>query len=282
MKKVFFLILVIASFSLSLKAQEYEFVSAKQAYVELVSGVPNLFEDYELIDVGAESMPMLGIEVDFETGNAHVWVLTFKSKIIEDESIYDYTISKKNGKFSYELEVNDADNAHDFRTLESNWKNSTDFANEFKKSPDLTDFYNTNKELISMIAIHLKFFKSMDTDVWGIIIKSGVDEYFGCVYQATSLEVLLCDHEASSVQDKLSNSTKLFPQPSKDYLNIELPFTGDVKLELYNTTGIVLKSMNLNTNGDVQFNTADLPTGVYNLVIKGSNSTFSKKVIVTR
>ena len=134
-----------------------------------------------------------------------------------------------------------------------------------------------------MILFNLLYGDEFDTDVWSVLLIKGESEYLGCAYQAESLQLIICENETTSViDDKLANATKLYPQPSKDYLNIELPFTGDVKLELYNTTGIVLKTMNLNTNGDVQFSTADFPTGVYNLVIKGGNSTFSKKVIVKR
>jgi hypothetical protein len=282
MKKAFFLILVIASLSVSLKSQEMDFISAKQAHAELVSGVPNLYEDYELINVGAGSFPMFGIEIDFETGNAQMWNFSFKSKNIEDESLYEYTIYRTGGKFEYEMEVVEDEYAQEERTLANTWKNSTDLANEYMKGSIIKDFYNANKDEISMMMFQLLYAEELNTDIWSVYILKGAEEMIGCAYQATSLQLLECQNESTSVQDKLANATKLFPQPSKDFLNIELPFTGDVRLELYNTNGIVLKSMNLNTNGDVQFNTADLPTGVYNLVIKGSNSTFSKKVIVTR
>lgn len=283
MKKVLFLIFAFAALTLSLKSQEIDFVSAKQAHTVLVSGVPNLYEDFELIGVGAISMPMFGIEVDFETGNAQIWGFSFKSKDTQDKNVYDYSISREtNGEFTYNLEVSEDEYVHDIPKLANTWKNSTDFAIEYKKSPALMDFYNTNKEEISMIMFQLLYADELNTDIWSVYLVKGEEEYIGCAYQATSLQLIECQSEATSVQDKLANSTKLFPQPSKDFLNIELPFSGDVKLELYNTTGIVLKSMNLSTNGDVQFNTADLPTGVYNLVIKSNNSTFSKKVIVTR
>ncbi|MBX3043242.1 MAG: T9SS type A sorting domain-containing protein [Candidatus Kapabacteria bacterium] len=282
MKKVFFLMIAVLAFSITLKAQEFDFVSARQAHTVLVSGVPNLDDEYELFSVVALHFPMFGIELDFETGNAQMWNFSFKSKDINDESLYEYTIFRINGEFTYELSVAEDEYVQENRTLVNTWKNSTVFADEYKKSTALTNFYIENSESIDLIIYELLYADELDTDIWSVYLFSGEEKFIGCAYQATTLELIECLDNTTSVADKLARATKLFPQPSKDYLNIELPFTGDVRLELYNTNGIVLKSMNLNTNGDVQFNTSDLTTGVYNLVIKNNNSTFSKKVIVTR
>jgi len=138
MKKVFFLILVIASFSLSLKAQGFDFVSARQAHAFLVSEVPNLYEDYELIGVGAISVPMFGIEVDFETGNSQIWGFSFKSKDTDDKNVYDYSISSTGGQFSYELDVSEDEFVHDVPAIANTWKNSTEFADAYSNSSTLT------------------------------------------------------------------------------------------------------------------------------------------------
>ena len=285
MKKVFVLILVIFTLSTSLKAVDYDYVSARDAHAIIVNGEPNLYEDYELIEVGALNQIGYEYKIDFETGNAQLWYFIFKPKNTDNDSSYLYSVFSIDGNYSYNLEIEQNLFVKSAKVVTNTWRNSTDFANEYLKSSFLTDYYNVIKddEIINIRYTLLTDY--YDNKLWDVNISpiKYPEEFISCSYEATSLQPLGCHSIAfSGVDDKLSRATMLFPQPSKDYLNIELPFSGDVKLELYNTNGIVLKSMNLNTNGDVQFNTSDLPTGVYNLVIKGSNSTFSKKVIVTK
>ena len=92
----------------------------------------------------------------------------------------------------------------------------------------------------------------------------------------------------SSINESPVNlaSFKVFPNPTTDQLNIsfDMKESSDVSVELMDVTGRTLDTRKLSANWDnthtLTMDVSEIPTGMYMLNIKTSNSVVSKKVLV--
>lgn len=88
----------------------------------------------------------------------------------------------------------------------------------------------------------------------------------------------------SSVQLSNTNFEKfdfsIYPNPSNDYLNIQLAndYSRDVELSIYNEIGIMCKSEKINLSNS-RIETKELSSGVYFIKLKTDTDTLVKKLI---
>ena len=76
------------------------------------------------------------------------------------------------------------------------------------------------------------------------------------------------------------NAIRIWPQPAKDVVHIQVnqEWIGG-SIELYDTTGIMTRQLNMNKAKE-PISTANLPPGIYILVIKKGNDLVTKKLII--
>ncbi len=92
--------------------------------------------------------------------------------------------------------------------------------------------------------------------------------------------------EPSSTYDLLSsNVIKIFPNPAKDFLNVEVntdALKGQVKVTLYNVNGQELRTQVLNTQGISKINVSDIQAGNYVLRISNDKNLVAKSVVIIK
>ena len=64
-------------------------------------------------------------------------------------------------------------------------------------------------------------------------------------------------------------SPKVYPNPATDFINIEIPLvdTGQVNIELYNSSGVKVLNTTRTYQPVFQVNTSDIPSGIYYLKV---------------
>lgn len=79
----------------------------------------------------------------------------------------------------------------------------------------------------------------------------------------------------SAASFEVVNAVTIYPNPTKDVLNINMPgadFGTSTKFTIYNSIGQVINNVNVNTQEDLKFNTANYSAGVYFIKIEKEGS----------
>lgn len=106
-------------------------------------------------------------------------------------------------------------------------------------------------------------------------------------YWVSNLELFYSD--ITGIQEPFEKLKKsplvLYPNPAKEQLTIEINNNaGNYKLELFNQTGQMVKSLDCssNSNSTMNLSVGDMPPGLYFLKATDGNQTFSRKIIISR
>jgi hypothetical protein len=84
---------------------------------------------------------------------------------------------------------------------------------------------------------------------------------------------------ALSINDLISKTTEIYPNPAKEYINIASYLEKIDNVKIYNISGQTVFNKNTNAN-TININTSNLAKGVYIVDIKANNSKTSKKIII--
>jgi|GEM_PF-4995767 len=100
-------------------------------------------------------------------------------------------------------------------------------------------------------------------------------------YEEKSSEVLIPTHENIQTYKLSSDSFSVYPNPAHDFTNLLYNMSeGDLIFEIYNTCGVLLKSIPVNYEySNQQINVSDLVPGVYYIKLKNSSETDVIKLI---
>ena len=109
---------------------------------------------------------------------------------------------------------------------------------------------------------------------YGIAIRApgAVDGNTEVFYDNFSLDVTL------SVNDVLASEFKIYPNPAKNYLNIESKNIAISSVEMYNIIGKKVISENNLVNS--KLNVSSLSTGIYLLKVNSDAGSLVKKIVV--
>jgi hypothetical protein len=281
MKKYLLILFVIFTSVNSLKSQTYDLITARDGYTALINGVDGLKAGADLIAVQGMYYPGTAFDLNILDGTTSLWLFNFKSKDTSDHTLYIYIVFSVSGQYGFQLQEDKETDARVLQTLSDNWLNTDKFAAEITKNTELFKFHNDNSTLIAQEMMILMNDNESKIDNWVAMILLIDEDMMACRYNATTLEFIECK-VPSSVSELLSKSTLLFPNPANNFINIELPFSGEINLKIYDINGNIVKTQNMNTDGKIMLNTSDMNVGVYNAVINGSGNTISKKVIIAR
>jgi len=83
----------------------------------------------------------------------------------------------------------------------------------------------------------------------------------------------------NSVDEKINNSTKMYPNPADNFLNIVSYTVGIENIYIYNTNGQLVLANEVNAN-QIRLNTSTLSKGVYILDIKSKDTSIKRKLII--
>jgi Zn-dependent metalloprotease len=133
-----------------------------------------------------------------------------------------------------------------------------------------TSKYIDSKNL-SIILSQLFFRKCSDeykavVDAWNEVGVSAFDSDFYC---KNAFHIMPCLKPTIKMETKNSETSSIYPNPTRDFVNIELQ--EDSLVEIININGKVVKALELFA-GVNNVNISDLPNGVYNIKTKNSVS----------
>jgi hypothetical protein len=83
----------------------------------------------------------------------------------------------------------------------------------------------------------------------------------------------------NSVDEKINNSTKIYPNPANNFLNIVSLKTGISSVEIYNLNGQLVLNKEVNNNQKT-INISSLEGGIYIVDILSENTSVKRKLIV--
>jgi len=92
------------------------------------------------------------------------------------------------------------------------------------------------------------------------------------------------DFIGTSVDYKYGNSISIYPNPTKDILNISLRQTelAASKIELFNQLGLLLATFDTNNMEFFSLDLKNYPQGIYNIVIHTNNSIITNRIAIVR
>ncbi|RKR05672.1 putative delta-60 repeat protein/predicted secreted protein (Por secretion system target) [Flavobacterium sp. 90] len=96
----------------------------------------------------------------------------------------------------------------------------------------------------------------------------------GCAAKSTCFDVTVLGTKNFEFQ----NSFRLYPNPVKDFITIEMNSSDNAKLNVFNVTGQIILSKELKATA-TKLNISNLPTGVYMFQISNETGIVTKKVI---
>ncbi|PIF34283.1 putative delta-60 repeat protein/predicted secreted protein (Por secretion system target) [Flavobacterium sp. 9] len=96
----------------------------------------------------------------------------------------------------------------------------------------------------------------------------------GCLARSTCFDVTVL----GTKDFELQNSFKLYPNPVKDFITIEMNSSDNAKLNVFDVTGQIVLSKELKATS-TKLNISNLPTGVYMFQISNETGIVTKKVI---
>jgi hypothetical protein len=80
------------------------------------------------------------------------------------------------------------------------------------------------------------------------------------------------------IEDKPSfNKLSIFPNPTDDKFQVQLPFKGELSLKILNTEGKTVKEMQVNPYDWISLK--DLPNGTYLCFMEKDKTIYSAKII---
>lgn len=281
MKKYLLTVAMIFVMSISSYSQVFELFGAKDAYEAVMNEFPGLSEESELVQALAIEFPgTQGLEINFESGLSSMWNFAFKSKDIQDQTLYIFIVMKINGEYMIQFEEETEEvNAQEMTSVNPNWEDSKSLAAVYANTQIMT-FYNDVKETYTNIQLILMDDQTTNTSVWVVAVTVG-DDYGVCIFDAESLSNIGCQFPVS-VNEELALNTKIYPIPAIDNINLELPFSGDVVIEIYNLNGEKMITQKLNTDGKLSLPVANFANGIYNLVVNGNGAIYSKRVVIAK
>ncbi|WKZ74793.1 MAG: T9SS type A sorting domain-containing protein [Vicingaceae bacterium] len=77
------------------------------------------------------------------------------------------------------------------------------------------------------------------------------------------------------------NVVKVYPNPSHDFITLEIPVSNSVTIELFNSIGELIHVINTNTPF-TKFDIKILPAGIYTIKIRGDGIIYANKLIVIK
>ena len=85
----------------------------------------------------------------------------------------------------------------------------------------------------------------------------------------------------SSSDFSQSDAVKIYPNPATDLINVTVSnFVGDLKVELFDINGRLVKSKSIDFSGNYSLDLNGLTTGVYIVKLSGSELNYSEKIVI--
>ncbi len=281
MKKSLLTVLMVVFFTAASYSQTYNLMTARDGYDALLNNVPGLEIQSELIIAEAVAFPESVLEIDLLKGTATMWTYLFKSKDISDTALYEFFVYNIDNEYFFEDDIISDVNAQIYSALDINWKDTDILGTGLQQNTNLMKFYNDNIDKIAQLAFNLNHSSEFSTDVWQVGITSEDGNFAVCSYNSVTLSLLDCDLPLS-VEDFVTDKIRLYPNPATDFINIELPFSGEVSLELFNTYGEIVKTGEYLSSGILNYNISGINSGIYNLVIRSATAVYSKAIVIVK
>jgi len=259
-------------------AQTYEYMKLNEAYDYAVNS--SGFSTFDFITaqaIDSKNNPLMNINLD--DGTSTLWILTGKPKDGSTENGLTLTILKLAGQFMSQGNVVPGDYSG-FPIINNDFANSDALTAQLKNSSEFMNFYNSNKDSLSIMEFNLGFsFGDISQMVWTTtMINVNASDMLTCFWDYKTLAKILCS-SVSGVEDNELINFDVFPNPSSDIVSFEIPYSGFANCSIYDNLGNIVQSSSMNIDNHANINISSLNNGVYNLVIKIGKSVLSKQII---
>ena len=281
MKKIALLIFVIASVISISKAQEFDYITSKQALDYLKSNGVDTSYNFIMIEA-LENIQIPGSSINLDNGTSTMWVVITKSKDTTDNLGYIYVVYNYGGEFSAELSTDGQTEYQQIPTLPSIIENSTELAKAIAKSQQLTDFYNKYKDDIFLKILIASNNPDTDKFVWQCSYFVDDSTMGMCVWDISTLESYGCGFLVSSVNEIMKKVSKSYPIPANDNVSFEIPETGNVEIQIFDQLGAKVKQFSAIIDGKINININDLQNGIYQVRIYNGSKIYADKIIINR
>jgi PKD repeat protein len=118
-----------------------------------------------------------------------------------------------------------------------------------------------------------------------------VDSLYYCFYDwevETGTHMCLSDKASVSlntaVNDENNSKIRIYPNPVKDYLNIDNIPIGEYQVNLYNSNMQYIKTINTNNNSEIRINFTEMSSGVYfcKILETSGKTVLTKKIVLIK
>lgn len=138
-------------------------------------------------------------------------------------------------------------------------------------------FTSSNESEWTLFEAPINYYSETDPDSLNIVILSSDTSIFD-PGSTLLIDNLYIDGTVGVFNNLEQEDIKVYPNPAKDLLNIEIPIDYDVEVSLFNMIGVKVK--NINVLNSKTINVSDLKPGIYFLYFKTNNRRVCKKIII--
>lgn len=82
-----------------------------------------------------------------------------------------------------------------------------------------------------------------------------------------------------SLDEKHKGTIRIFPNPTNDFINIDLPTNEETDISIINSIGVTMFSTKINSS-QATIDLKNMPTGIYMIKIANKNGTWCEKIII--
>lgn len=138
-------------------------------------------------------------------------------------------------------------------------------------------FTSSNQPQWSQFKTNILYNSTIEPDSMNIVIMSSDTSIFDSG-STLLIDNLFIDGLVSNVDQILENDLKIFPNPAKDFINIESKTSNTYFIRFYNSIGVNVKSIYF--MGSKQIDISDLNAGLYFINITIKNKTLTQSLII--
>ena len=282
MKKLLFVVVFVIS--INIYAQEFEMVTAREAYDYIKQA--EVFDKYELIYVMGLQTPM-GSMVDLLEGKSNLWVFLCKNKNTSDTLGHLLVAMKIEGIWQQFYQLDEQANYQQMPSLPNeNWVNSTEIGKAIKNNKEFLNYLETYQNSIQMRQLSLIYDDNPVPGVneqlimWMAVAYVEDNNKAICYYNAENAKPIIYSIPpiTSIIAENVLNF--LYPNPASGKITLKNDIKEKSTVLIYDNNGLVVTKLEDVVPSNLILDVSKLNNGQYTVVILSNEKMTSQKIII--